>query len=109
MIKLWTILKSRFTKNKNEYWIEVRRKICKDCKIYNSLYYEDSLSVKNKIYKILSDFYTKITFSENEELGQCLHKDCGCNIWYKTNTPTEFCHENKWKSVVNTKYKDKYE
>lgn len=107
-MKIFRILKSRFIKNK-EYWVEERRKICKDCKTYNSSYYQEKVSLKNKVYKALSDFYTFITFSENEELGQCLHENCGCNIFYKTKIGNEFCHEYKWKSIVNTKYKEKYE
>lgn len=99
MIKIWTILKSRFIRDNNEDWVKERRAICKECRTYNSLYYKEKTSLKNRVYKILSDLLTFITFAENEELGQCLHKNCGCSIFYKTKIEEEFCHEEKWKSI----------
>jgi hypothetical protein len=99
MIKIWTILKSRFISDKNEDWVIKRREICKNCRTYNSLHYPDKVSFKNKVYKILSDFYTFITFAENEDLGQCLHPECGCDIYQKSKMESEFCQEEKWKSI----------
>lgn len=98
-MKIWTIIKSRFVRDKNEDWVKERREICKACRTYNSLYYQEKISLKNKIYKILSDFYTFITFSENEELGQCLSPRCGCSIWHKTAINSEKCEEGKWQSI----------
>lgn len=98
-MKIWTILKSRFTKDKNEDWVKERREICKNCITYNSLHYKEKTSLKNRIYKVLSDFYTFITFAENEELGQCLHPECGCPTFFSTLIPEGNCPDNKWKSI----------
>jgi len=99
MIKIWTILKSRFIRDKNEDWVKERREVCRNCRTYNSLHYKEKTSLKNRVYKILSDFYTFITFAENEDLGQCLHPECGCPTFFSTLSSESSCPDNKWKSI----------
>jgi hypothetical protein len=38
-------------------------------------------------------------FAEKEDLGQCGHEECGCNIYFKTRTKEETCPDNKWRSI----------
>jgi hypothetical protein len=99
-MKLWSILKSRFKKEKGEEWISERRAVCVSCS-HNSLNSPER-NLKQKLYKILSDFYTLITFAENEDLGECA---CGCSIYFKTRELAENCWakekygDDKWKSI----------
>jgi hypothetical protein len=86
-MKIIRILTSRFKKDKKEQWVLDRRKTCSLCH-YNSLN-QKKLSLKIKILKTLSDFYTWITFQEKTDLGTCT--DCGCDLFYKTMTEEENC------------------
>ena len=87
------ILKSRFKKQSQEDWIEDRREICRVCP-FNSKNSKESLTIKNKVYKVLSDFYTFITRAENKDLGVCLA--CDCPVFWKTPEIEEHCPKNKW-------------
>ena len=90
--KIKTIILSRITKTKTEGWVKDRRKECKICP-YNTLNMI-KVPIKIKILKLLSDFYTFITFNQKTELGVC--SKCGCDIFYKSQEDNEYCEENKW-------------
>lgn len=100
LAKLWRIILSRFKKEKEEQWIKERREACLNCQ-YNSLN-SPHKSLKNKILKNLSDFYTWITFSNIEDRGEC---ECGCPITLKTAEKEEECwakvnkNDDKWKNI----------
>jgi len=100
MAKLWRIIKSRFEKETGEYWILERREICRTCP-YNSNNSQKS-TFKQKVYKILSNFYTLLTRSENEDLGECF---CGCSVYFLTRDKESQCSakeeygDDKWKSI----------
>ena len=81
-MKIKTILLSRFKKKNTQSFVRHRRRVCHFCS-YNSKN-TDNISLKNKVLKLLSDFYSAVVFSKGEDLGQCTHKDCGCDIYYKT-------------------------
>jgi len=89
------LLLSRFKKEKNEQWVQDRRQICKVCP-YNTKNLE-SISRKQKIVNFFSKIYSAITFSENEDLGEC--SICTCPLFYKTREKEENCDKNKWKSI----------
>ena len=99
MKKLIKIIKSRFKKEPKEKWVMERRKICKTCP-YNTKN-QQTLSLKVRVYKKLSDFLTWITLSENEDLGSCGHETCGCDVYFKTMMEEEQCSDipPKWKSI----------
>lgn len=106
-LSLSRIIKSRFLKVK-EKWVYQRRDICKDCPL-NSKNLE-KLTAKQKILNFFSKLLTKITFAESEDLGECTHEECGCDIFFKTQVKEEICHDNKWKSIYipNTAQKQKW-
>lgn len=97
---LWTILNSRFKKETDEEWVAQRREVCRICP-YNSLN-SPQRTLKQNLYKYLSDFYTWLTRAENEDLGEC---NCGCSVYFKTRELEESCWskeeygEDKWKSI----------
>jgi len=99
-MKIWRIIKSRFENETGEQWVSERREICRTC-LYNSLN-ASGTTLKQKVYKAISDFYTWLTRSENEHLGEC---ECTCSIWYKTRQISEECWakeeygDDKWKSI----------
>lgn len=74
----------------------------------------EKISLKVKVYKTFSDFYTWITFNEKTELGNC--SICFCDLYYKTLEASESCEHTppKWKSVYlpnsaqNKKWNNKY-
>lgn len=99
--KIWTILASRFRKEREEDWVKERREVCKLCE-FNSLNSKD-FTTKQKVLKFLSDLYTKITFSHYIELGTCI---CGCSIYFLTREKDSVCTakeeygDDKWKSIL---------
>lgn len=95
MAKLWRIIKSRFKTETSEDWVKERRKVCNECE-FNSLNSTDT-NIKLKMYKLVSDFYTFLTRSKNENLGECTI--CGCDLFYKSREEEEKCDKNKWKSI----------
>ena len=97
MGKLWTILKSRFNKNKEEDWVEDRRKICKGCD-YNSKNVE-IIPFGKRITICLSDFYSWITGKKQEDnLGNCLACQT-CSIFYATLEAEYQCKKEKWDNL----------
>lgn len=101
-----TILLSRFKKEKENQIIKERRKYCSVCK-WNSKN-QQKLSIGVRFIKFWSDFYSLVTFnSKKDVLGNCTACDI-CSIYYKTKEMEEDCEKGYWKSIVNTKYKDKY-
>ncbi len=94
MKKILTIVKSRFKKNKEEAWVEDRRKICKGCE-YNSKNVE-KIGLTKKLTIKLSDFYSFITGKKKEDnLGSCLACEA-CSIYFKTNELEETCKMDYW-------------
>lgn len=95
--KIWTILKSRFKKNKNQDWINNRREICFNCPLHSKNI--KRLSIGIKIIKLLSDFYSLLVFSNKDNLGHC--GVCGCSTYYSTQEETAECSDDnpKWKSI----------
>lgn len=94
MKKILTIVKSRFKKNKEEAWVEDRRKICKGCE-YNSKNVEKIGLTKKLIIK-LSDFYSLITGKKKEDnLGNCLACEA-CSVFFLTNEPESYCKKEYW-------------
>lgn len=100
MKKLNSILLSRFRKETGEEWVKIRREVCSICE-YNSLN-SPNRTLKHKIYKLLSNFYTWLTRAENEDLGFC---ECGCDIYFKTKDADSECWakeeygDDKWDSI----------
>ena len=115
--KIWTIIKSRFTKPKESKEIKRRREICLGCE-YNSnnisklSTYKSFLASLSAFYswitgkektsvelkKALSNLYSKIAGKEEEDsLNECNY--CGCSIYYKTMYETVCPHPkgDKWK------------
>ena len=101
LAKLWTIIKSRFKKETGEAWITARREVCLQCPLHLNDTSERTL--KQKAYKWLADFYTWLTRSENEELGQC--SICGCTTYHMTRQEEIECSSKEeygidyWKSI----------
>lgn len=100
---IWTAIKSRFLKTKEDWWIDERRKKCKSC-VYNSKNFKEEKTLKQKTLKFFSDLLSLVTLSFHKDLGQCLHEECGCPIFFSTIIPEGECPDNKWKSIyiVNT-------
>ena len=89
------IVKSRFKKNKEEAWVEDRRKICKGCE-YNSKNVE-KIGLTKKLTIKLSDFYSLITGKKQEDnLGNCLGCSATCSIYFKTSELEEICPKEYW-------------
>ena len=78
-------------------WVKERRKVCSTCPLNTKN--QTKLSFKVRVYKIYSDLLDKVMFAEKEDLGQCGHEECGCNIYFKTRTKEETCPDNKWRSI----------
>lgn len=94
--KIKTIIFSRFKKPNTESFVEDRRKICAGCK-FNSINSRE-ISLKMKIMRFFSDTLTFVTKAEKVDLGQCIHPNCGCDLYFKTQESLEVCPENKWKT-----------
>lgn len=96
-MKIVSIIKSRLKKPQKEKWVEDRRGICDVCPFNTKN--QEKLTLKNKIYKKLSDFLTWIMRSENEDLGSC--GICGCPIYYLSSESESNCSSTppKWKSI----------
>lgn len=78
---LFTIIKSRFIKPKEDNEIERKRAICSGCK-YNSNNSRKKFSYKFFLTS-LSDFYSFITGNRKvDNLGSC--NSCGCSVYYKS-------------------------
>lgn len=95
MNSLYNIVLSRFKTDQNQKWVVDRRTICASCP-FNSLNTE-KISFKMKVMKFLSDALTWVTRADNEEIGECVHPECGCSVFMKTKIKDEECPENKWK------------
>ena len=96
--KIWTIIKSRFTKPKESKEIKRRREICLGCE-YNSNNIS-KLSTYKSFLASLSTFYSSITGNKDEDtLGNC--GVCGCSVYYKSLLEDECPHPkgDKWKRV----------
>lgn len=91
-MKIIRIITSRF--KKEEEFVQNRRSICEGC-VFNSNN-TNRTSLRDKLYKVMSDILNWILMRESEDLGQCIHPDCGCDIYYKTLTEEEFCHAGNW-------------
>ena len=100
LAKFWTIIKSRFKKETGEDWIIQRREVCLQCP-HNSIN-SSEITLKQKVYKRLSDFYTWLTIDKNEDLGECI---CGCSVYYLSREPESECTSKEkygidyWKSI----------
>lgn len=94
---IWLAIKSRFIRT-NELWVKERREKCKNC-VYNSKNFKEKKTLKQKTLKLFSDLLSLITFSKNENLGQCLFPGCSCDIFHKTKTIESECDYGKWKSI----------
>lgn len=96
--KIKTIVLSRFKKENQEEWVEVRRKICKVCP-YNSKN-QAKVKFKKRVLIYLSDFYSFITGNkERDNLGNCTL--CGCSLFYKTDEKFESCEAGKWDYILD--------
>ena len=97
-----TIIRSRIIRHKNSKteWYKERMKICLDC--HHSSKHSKPKTFKERVFKIL-----------NLNKHFCLV--CGCSHEYKNAIPevecslTELNEKPKWRSIINTKYKEKYE
>lgn len=100
--KIWTILTSRFRKEREEDWVKERREQCAKC-CHNTLNIKD-ISWKVRVAKLFSDFYTAITLAKNKNLGQC--SICFCELYFKQLMPEESCsadligEDPKWTSIL---------
>ncbi len=100
MKKLKTIIYSRFRKQHEEtFWIKARREICLSCS-YNSI----NTQGKNFTQNFLATLSFLLSFllgrlKDEGSYGQCLHPDCGCDLYFKTQEPTEYCEDLKWKRI----------
>jgi len=94
-----TVLKSRFKKQTEEDWIEQRREICRVCPLNTKN--SKSTTLKVKIYKHLSDFYTWLTRAKNNKDDGSLCSICGCNLFYLCGEPESRCSDTppKWESI----------
>ena len=96
---LITIILSRIKKTKTDEVVEFKRKQCKTCE-YNTLNIE-KLPLKKRLIKLLSDFYSWITFNKKVDvLGNC--SICLCSLYYKTLEDNEECEHpsgSRWKSI----------
>lgn len=89
-----TIILSRFKKPKTEKWIEDRKNQCKVCPFNTANM--DKISIKQKIYRVLSNLLTLITTGHlNKDDSEC--SLCHCTLTYKQIEPTEKCLDNRWK------------
>lgn len=95
--KIKRIILSRFKKETKEKWIKDRRVICLGC-TFNTLN-QERVTLKVRILRALSNFYTFITFSERKKLGFC--GICGCDLYYSTRENESECSDTppKWKSI----------
>ena len=90
--KIWTIIKSRFTKPKESKEIKRRREICLGCE-YNSNNIS-KLSTYKSFLASLSAFYSWITGNKDEDtLGNCTA--CSCSIFFKSSEKYEDCVKGK--------------
>lgn len=97
--KFRTIVLSRFKRENQEDWVEVRRKICKVCP-YNSKN-QAKVKFKKRVLIYLSDFYSFITGNkEKDNLGNCTYCD-SCSIYYKTSEKLESCDAKKWNYILD--------
>lgn len=94
-MSLIRILKSRFQKETDEEFVKLRREICEKC-LYSTRFTSRN-TLRLKLSKALSDFYSFITMSENDDLYEC--SICTCALYYKTRIPEEQCEKGKWKSI----------
>lgn len=69
-----------------------RRKVCNVCE-FNSLNAK-TVSLRNKLLKVMSDILSWILRRENEDLGQCTR--CGCDIYWKSIEEDEKCPKKRW-------------
>lgn len=99
MWKIKTIILSRFKKQNQEEWVEVRRSICKTC-IFNSKN-QKKIKFNKRVLILLSDFYSFITGNkEKDNLGNCTYCD-SCSIYYKTEEKLEQCEAGKWNYILD--------
>lgn len=95
MKKLLTIIKSRFKKEETTQQVKDRREVCKGCE-FNSKNV-DNIPFRKLIWKKLSDFYSLLCGTLDEDnLGNCLACN-SCSLYYSTKEPEESCKKNKWK------------
>lgn len=104
---LITIILSRIKKTKTTKEIEFKRKQCKTCE-FNTLNIK-KLTLKQKLIKLLSDFYSFTTFNRKVDvLGNCTACEL-CSVYYKTIDEEHCPHPggDKWKSnlIQNKKWK----
>lgn len=92
-MKIKRIIMSRFLNNDEESWVKERRNICKTCP-FNTRNIE-KITLKVKLLKILSDFYTRVVGKKSIDLGVC--SICSCDLYYKTQEEDKReCPKNKW-------------
>jgi hypothetical protein len=97
--KIKTIILSRFKKENQAEWIEVRRKECKACP-FNSKN-QTRVQFKKSVLIWLSDFYSFVTFNRNKDnLGNCTACE-SCSIYYKTSEKYEYCPDEKWNYIID--------
>ena len=103
-----TIILSRIKKTKNDKWIQDRRNICSVCP--KNTKNMSSVSLKIKLIKALSNFYTWILFKPKTNFGNC--SICGCDVFYSTREKESECSDDppKWKSIYfpNDAQKEKW-
>ena len=89
-----TIALSRFKKPNKEQFVKDRRNECDICDFNTKN--QENLSLKVRVIKWLSDFYTWITFRKNHDiLGNCSACEV-CSIYFKTQTEDEECPKGYW-------------
>lgn len=97
--KIKIIVLSRFKKENQEEWVEVRRSICKPC-VFNSKN-QEKIKFNKRVLILLSDFYSFITGNkEKDNLGNCTACE-SCSIAFKTLEPYESCIKGKWDYIID--------
>lgn len=97
--KIRTIVLSRFKKENQEEWVEVRRSICKSC-VFNSKN-QEKIKLNKRVLILLSDFYSFITGNKKKDnLGNCTYCQ-SCSIYYLTEEKYEACPAGKWTYILD--------
>lgn len=90
--KIVRILRSRFKEVGDDEVFNHRKNKCLYCK-HNSKN-GGKVTWLGRILIFLSNFYTAVTLSKSEDLGNCTA--CGCDVFYKSKEKDEDCPKGYW-------------
>ncbi len=102
MTKIWTIIKSRFKKNKQEDWVKKRREICLGCE-FNSINTQRT-TFTHDFLATLSYFFSWLLKRavEDHKYGSCIICHCPITLKIEETDPEYTCKHpegNQWKSM----------